>query len=409
MLRVASDHFADSDTGRQRRANEDAFFARSPVFAVADGMGGAQAGEIASRTAIDVLAGGVGEGSVEAGLAALVREANQRVHQLSVSDERRAGMGTTMTVAHVGADALTIAHVGDSRLYRLRDGALEKLTSDHSLVDEYVRQGRLTPEEAEHHPQRSIITRAVGPEPAVEVDTLTVPARDGDLYLVCSDGLTTMVAEDEIGTVLRTSTDLGAAGRELIARANAAGGRDNITVVLFRLEEVGGPAPAGATEEHQATTVSEAIPAVTPASAPEPPTREEAAGAAAPTGAASRVEPRAPRPAAEGGDRRRRRLGPGLLVGLVLWLVILVAAWFATQTVYFVGSSDDGFVAVYRGVPFDLTSGIDLYSEVYVSGVPAAEAPGPLVTSHELRSRDDAYDLVRALERGDVEAEEADR
>jgi PPM family protein phosphatase len=394
MLRVAADHFADSDTGRQRRANEDAFFARAPVFAVADGMGGAQAGEIASRTTIDVLAAGIPETGdpMEARLAAVVAEANDRVHGLSVSDERRAGMGTTLTVAHVGSDEVTIAHVGDSRLYRLRDGTLEKLTQDHSLVDEYRRQGRLTEEEAENHPQRSIITRAIGPEPRVEVDTLTVPGREGDVYLVCSDGLTTMLPEREVAGVLRGASSLRAAGRELIARANDAGGRDNITVVLFRLEEVGaGPEPE--TEEHQATTVSDALPRVEPS-------REGGAVALA----EPRVAPRAPRaPAAPPPEARRRRLPvKGLLVGLVLWLGILLAGWFATQTVFFVGATDDGFVALYRGVPYDLPAGLDMYSEVYVSGVPAREADRTLVTGHELRSRDDAYAVVRALERGEA-------
>ena len=145
MLRVA-EHAERTDTGRQRRANEDAYHARAPLFAVADGMGGAQAGEVASGTAVDALAAGVpdGAGTVEERLGRVVQQANERIHALSVADEDRAGMGTT----------LTAAYVGDSRCYRLRDGALERLTTDHSLVEELVRQGRLSPEEAEEHPQR---------------------------------------------------------------------------------------------------------------------------------------------------------------------------------------------------------------------------------------------------------------
>ncbi len=245
MLRVA-EHFERTDTGRQRKANEDAFFARSPLFAVADGMGGAQAGEVASHLAVEVLEQGLpdGPGSMEERLAERVREANARINELSRSDDERAGMGTTLTAAYVGEDELAVAHVGDSRLYRLRDGRFERLTDDHSLVEELVRQGRLTPREADEHPQRSIITRALGPEAGVEPDSRTWPARAGDVYLLCSDGLTSMVHEERVGEVVRTAPDLAAAGRGLIEAANHAGGRDNITVILFRLEEVE-PAHAG--------------------------------------------------------------------------------------------------------------------------------------------------------------------
>ncbi|MFM9022226.1 MAG: Stp1/IreP family PP2C-type Ser/Thr phosphatase [Solirubrobacterales bacterium] len=240
MLRVG-EHFERTDTGRQRRVNEDAFHARAPLFAVADGMGGAQAGEVASGTAVETIAAGIpADGrTVEERLAVAVREANGRIHDLSVSDDERAGMGTTLTAAWVGEKEVTLVHVGDSRCYRWREGRLERLTDDHSLVEEMVRQGRLTPEEAAIHPQRSIITRALGPEADVEPDTLTVPARGDDLFLLCSDGLTSMIGEDEIAEVLASTGSLEVAGRALVDRANEAGGRDHITVVLFRLEGVG--------------------------------------------------------------------------------------------------------------------------------------------------------------------------
>ncbi|TMK39159.1 MAG: serine/threonine-protein phosphatase [Actinobacteria bacterium] len=165
MLRVAEDHFSDTHTGRQRRANEDAYFARAPLFVVADGMGGAQAGEVASGMAVELFADGLpdGGGGLEQRLAAVVREANDRIYRRSRSDSAHAGMGTTLTAAYVGDDEISIAHVGDSRAYCLRDGKLMRLTRDHSLVDELISSGRLTPEEAEHHPQRSVITRALGP------------------------------------------------------------------------------------------------------------------------------------------------------------------------------------------------------------------------------------------------------
>ncbi|HEU4978562.1 MAG TPA: protein phosphatase 2C domain-containing protein, partial [Solirubrobacteraceae bacterium] len=215
MLRVV-EHFERTDAGRRRRGNEDAFYARAPLFAVADGMGGAQAGEVASSVAIEVLEQGLpdGDGSVEERLTRRVREANERINNLAREDEQRAGMGTTLTVAHVGEGEVTVAHVGDSRMYRLRDGDFERLTEDHSLVEELRRQGRLTPAEAEEHPQRSIITRALGPEAHVEPDVQTLPARAGDVYLICSDGLTpTMIGEDEVGALLARAPSLADAGR----------------------------------------------------------------------------------------------------------------------------------------------------------------------------------------------------
>src|SRR3954451_14805714 len=265
MLRV-SDHFERSDTGRARRENEDSFYARSPMFAVADGMGGAQAGEAAAQRAVEVRQRGLPErgGSIEERLRELVEEANARINALSRADDQRAGMGTTMTLAYVGEDELSVAHVGDSRLHRLRDGRFERLTDDHTLVEELVRQGKLTPQEADHHPQRSITTRALGPEAAVEADSHTWPARDSDVYLICSDGLTSMIPEEQVGELLASARSLPDAGRALIDAANAAGGRDNITVILFRLEyvgSVGGAATAQDTTEHEAVRVPAGEPA----------------------------------------------------------------------------------------------------------------------------------------------------
>ncbi len=246
MLRVA-EHYAGSDTGRQRRANEDSLLARSPLFVVADGMGGAQAGEVASRIAVESFGEGLGASkSPEETLAEYARAANARIHELSRSNAEQAGMGTTLTALYVGELEVAIAHVGDSRAYCLREGELLRLTDDHSLVDELIRQGRLTPEEAEDHPQRSIITRALGPEEMVEVDTRSYRARAGDVYLLCSDGLTTMLGEAQLAEVLRAHRDLHEAGEALIAQANEAGGRDNITVILLRVEEVEAGAADGA-------------------------------------------------------------------------------------------------------------------------------------------------------------------
>jgi PPM family protein phosphatase len=426
MLRV-SDHFERTDPGRARRVNEDSFFARAPLFAVADGVGGAQAGEVASHLAVQVIEQGLPErgGSVEERLRDLVEEANARINELSRTDDQRAGMASTLTVAYVGEHELSVAHVGDSRLYRLRDGRFERLTDDHSLVEELVRQGKLTPQEADEHPQRSIITRALGLEVGVETDSHTWPARDGDVYLLCSDGLTSMVPEERVGEMLSRGGALPDLGRALVDAANAAGGRDNITVVLFRLEDVGGAAPSGDTTEHEAVSAVADAPrqreddaeAEAPAAAAA--SAATAVGAAragddrtrvdeAPAGPARRREPRAPRPprrSADGRRRRRRlRVPTGLLVGFFVLLAVALSGWYASQTVYFVGSNE-GFVTVYRGLPYDLPAGLDLYSVNYTSGVPVSglgAGQRPLVTEHKLRSRDDAHELVRQMETGEL-------
>ena len=235
-----------SDTGRKRRQNEDAFVCEPPLFAIADGMGGAQAGEVASRIAAAVFEEGAAAVQGEDGVATVVRAANARIFERAVHDPAVAGMGTTATVAVVDAAAatVTIAHVGDSRAYLYRLGTLEQLTTDHSLVGELVRSGRLTEDEAAVHPHRSVITRALGTDADVEVDTLTVDGAPGDLVLLCSDGLSAMVRDDQILRVLEAT---GAAPREaaeaLISAANAAGGEDNVTVVLFELVDADAEAP----------------------------------------------------------------------------------------------------------------------------------------------------------------------
>ena len=202
MLRVVEQAYR-TDTGRQRQANEDSFFAGAPLFAVADGMGGAQAGEVASRIAADSFEPAErGSEPAETYLRSIAEEANRRIHAIAQRDSTRSGMGTTLTAAMLEDDEVSIAHVGDSRAYLYRDGELRLLTSDHSLVEELRRQGRLTDAQAQDHPQRSIITRALGPEEEVEIDTLTVSARPGDVILLTSDGLTTMIKDERIAEIL---------------------------------------------------------------------------------------------------------------------------------------------------------------------------------------------------------------
>ena len=238
-MRLSS--FAGTDVGRVRSGNEDSYFCGRTVFAVADGLGGHQGGEVASAAAVEPLAALDGREFAEPGeaaeaLAAAILEGNSAILERAAGDPGLWGMGTTVTAAALAGDRhLQLAHVGDSRAYLLRDGSLDQLTTDHTVVGELVRRGRLTPEQAAIHPERSILTRAVGLDPRVPVDTPDpVELRDGDQVLLCSDGLTEAVDDGRIAELLSATDDGDAACRSLIDAANAAGGPDNITVVLLR-------------------------------------------------------------------------------------------------------------------------------------------------------------------------------
>jgi protein phosphatase len=386
MLKVVEQAFR-TDTGRQRDANEDTYFASSPIFAVADGMGGAQAGEVASRLAAESFeAIERGSESPEAYLRAIAKTANARIHRLAESDSTRSGMGTTLTAALVEDEEVGIAHVGDSRAYLLRDGELKLLTSDHSLVEELRRQGRLTDEQAEDHPQRSIITRALGPERDVEVDTMTYRARPGDVYLLCSDGLTTMIKEDRIASILGESQTLDEAVDRLVAEANEAGGRDNITVVAFRLEEA--EAPAERAEDLTLVGPAAEEAGLTAAGVEAAAERQRAA-----TGERARVRPAHER-------RWPRRVATVAAVVLVIAALAALAVWGMRQ-VYFLGTDSGGRLALYRGLPYDLPLGIHLYSEVYTAPVQVTSIPASRrdsATDHTLRSHDDAASLLDDLQ-----------
>ena len=225
--------------GRKRRHNEDTYVVEPPLFAVADGMGGAKAGEVASGLAAGALKEGGGDGtSGEDRVVELIQEANRRVFRRASEDREASGMGTTMTVALVEDDRVIFGHVGDSRAYLIREGRIEQLTDDHSLVAELVRSGRLSPEEAESHPQRSVITRAVGTEADVDVDTFSIEPEAGDLFLICSDGLTDMVDDETIIRAVEKHRDnLDEAAKALVGAANRVGGEDNITVVFFEVTD----------------------------------------------------------------------------------------------------------------------------------------------------------------------------
>jgi serine/threonine protein phosphatase PrpC len=424
-------HAALTDIGLHRSINEDAFIDEPPLFAVADGMGGAQAGEIASHLALESLARDL---AADAALPDAARSANESVYRESRSDLSRVGMGTTLTVALLAGDRLEFAHVGDSRLYLWRDEILEQITDDHSLVGEMVREGHLTREAALLHPQRSILSRALGTDPNVEIDSGAVELRAGDAVLLCSDGLYSMVAELTIAAVLGAVDDPQRVARRLIREAKNEGGHDNITVIVLRLDA---PAGAAAPAVGEAATVvlppsgDEAVTVVLPAPAddgasaepaePAVPAAESAgsgiddaadepagstadalsAPSAEPDAAASdsdAAEPDAAEPdadvpsVAEPGPalpaprpRRRRRFWfTGAVIALLL---VCVSAGAVASDVYFVGDHD-GMVSVYRGLPWRV-AGVDL-NGIYL------ETTMPLVTVDPgVRTRVDRHDLHR--------------
>jgi PPM family protein phosphatase len=225
---------AATDVGRVRRGNEDAYLVAPPVYATADGMGGHRGGAEAAGLAVQTLASRALDLAATDGeaLAEALAEANRAILRAADEDDALRGMATTCTAALVRGRVAHIAHVGDSRAYLLRGGRLAQLTDDHGIVAQLVRQGQLSPEAAAVHPGRSIVYRALGTEPDVEVDTIEVVLEAGDRLLLCSDGLSTMLADGEIAAVLREVADTGLAVEALVARANEAGGADNITAVL---------------------------------------------------------------------------------------------------------------------------------------------------------------------------------
>jgi protein phosphatase len=391
-LRIAEEAVR-TDTGRQRNANEDSLFVDAPLFVVADGMGGAQAGEVASRAAAESFAQNLPPAPPEKLLEETIEGANRTIHELARKDPSLAGMGTTTTAALVDLESeeVAIGHVGDSRAYRLRGGRFEQLTRDHSLVEEMRRKGQLTDAQAEDHPQRSIITRALGPEPEVEVDLQTVPAQAGDVFLICSDGLTTMLDDEKIAHLLGRATSLQSAVRALVDEANRAGGRDNITVVLFRLEDADSADGATAAPTGEGATLIGGD--------------AEAAGLTA-TEVRKRAAAEAARKRREEMDARPRRRGLRtalkVLVPLALIAAILFGAWYGNRQIWFLGTDDAGRVALYRGAPYELPFGINLYSERYSSPVQTESLPArrkDAVTGHDLRSRGDAVSLLEEIEK----------
>jgi PPM family protein phosphatase len=370
---------AASDRGRIREGNEDSFVASGSLAAVADGMGGAQAGEVASATAADELRGLQDGGpwrtdrSAGDALKQAVLEANRRIREMAAGDKSLEGMGTTVTALLEDGDVVHLAHVGDSRAYLLRGGELSQLTEDHTLVQELVKQGKLRPEEAKRHPQGSIITRALGADADVQVDTATFKIVPGDRLLLCTDGLTAVVDPATIRNVLLRTRDPQQASERLVAMANEQGGPDNVTVVV--LDAAGGRADTETIDPTGDLGAESGRPA----------RRGPAADRGAGEPADRDLDDGTGRPKRRGRARGRGMRSVRLVFTVLLVLVLLSAGALAGKNFvysrYWVGFDGDQ-VAVFRGVPGDV-AGLRLNSLVERSTVTREKVPPAYVLSLE--------------------------
>jgi protein phosphatase len=385
-----------TDTGLVRDHNEDSYLADEGLFVVADGVGGHKAGEVASQTAVETIKREFREPTTD-GLVDAVKTANRTVWNLAEANPDQRGMGTTLTalalVDEDGEERLAVVNVGDSRAYLLQHGELEQLTEDHSLVEQLVREGQLTPEEAQVHPQRSIITRALGLDPDVEVDSWELTPYKGDRILLCSDGLTNEVSDDEIASTLRTVSDPDEAAHQLVQAARDHGGSDNITCVVVDVVD----------DNDRAEVASSAL-----AGEPPPPPRVEREATVSradddSSAARATASPPTPRPtAAQPAAARPRRFTWRVVVFIVAVVVVIAAAlaavgWYARHT-YFVGL-DHGQVAIFKGRPggllwFDPT--LDRRTSMTQAEVPAARLPD-VKAGHPESTRAEAQRYVNAL------------
>jgi protein phosphatase len=333
-----------TDVGRTRDANEDSYLADGPLFGIADGMGGHVAGDIASQTTVKVITEAAAEHPPEKpeDLESYVVAANRAVYEQAQGDPRLKGMGTTCTIVFVQGSSAHLAHVGDSRAYLFRNGELSQVTEDHSLVQRMVQEGKLRQEDAPRHPQRNIISRALGVEPEVQVDLLTLELLAGDRLIVNSDGLSDMLSDDEIRDVLAETSGPEEAAEKLVTAANEAGGVDNITVVVLDVEDDGGsPQPARVAAEPRTETEEEPSPQVTE-------------------------------------SRSGSRIGRTVLVTFVVIALLAGVAYGATRYAlansWYVGASDDGTITIYKGIP-DEVAGLTLKEEVERSTLLVKDLP----------------------------------
>ena len=380
-----------SDTGRVRIHNEDRSLVAGGILVVADGMGGAKAGEVAAQMAVDAVGALTGAVSTE-DVRAAVGDANRAIRRMASDEPDKSGMGTTLTAAMMRDDHLDVVHVGDSRAYLWRDGALTQVTEDHSVVAELVRRGSITAEEAETHPHRNVITRALGADADVDADTVSTPVRDGDVVLLCSDGLSSYVPEATIAGILAGATSLTAAARGLVAAANGAGGADNVTVVLARV---------GAASAPQQGDTMEA-PVVGDADGPgDTATGVRVLGGLHGHAATDRPGDgsgaRTPK-VIEPLGRRRSRVVPVLIGVVVLAAALIGAGAWANSRVYTLEESPEGDVRVAHGLPWGLL-GAELSTPWQDTGVPAdaVRAADPGAVSTTVRGQGEAVELAARL------------
>ncbi|HEY4725902.1 MAG TPA: Stp1/IreP family PP2C-type Ser/Thr phosphatase, partial [Actinomycetota bacterium] len=359
---------AATDVGRMRKNNEDSYLSSKPVAAVADGMGGHSAGEVASAIAIEELAALGERGPWENETAATddlkqaILRANRRIREMAASDRKLNGMGTTLVALLEDGDMVHVANVGDSRGYLLRQGELSQVTVDHSLVQELVDDGRLSPEDAERHPQRSVITRALGIDPEVEFDLFTYKLQVGDRLLLCSDGLSDVVETTQIRNVLLRVRSPQKAARQLITVANEQGGPDNITVIV--VEAVDESAALDLEDEQTGDLTDGSATGALPLVSGD--------------GDALAARGRGGRAARAAKDRSlvmHRRLQRFLIAGIVVLVaaVLLVAGRSFLFSRYWVGFDGDS-VAVFQGVPGNV-AGLRFSRLVERSPVSRAQVP----------------------------------
>ena len=390
------EHYGVTDAGKVRKNNEDSLLVGEgrdeTLFVVADGIGGFEAGEVASSIAVDVLK------DVEAAqsLEDAIREANRRILVAARGDERLSNMGTTVVAVRFGGTEeeplAEVSHVGDSRVYLFRDGALRPLTEDHSLVAELVRSGDLTRAQASEHPQKNLITRALGAEDDIEVDTTVLPIKLDDRLILCSDGLTDMLPEPRMLELLASSPEgPERAARALVQAALDAGGLDNVTVVVV---DIKGEDTLDE-REHRSSGTQEMR-------AIAPPEIDRVASTRHRRGSSSRAARYR-----KGAASRRKRLerNLGMIVRVLAVMLVLVTAvtplylWSASR--YFLGF-DGGEVTIYRGLPPNYTMGLNLNEEVRRTGLVESdiqERYRSTIEKHRLySSEEEIEEVVRDLE-----------
>jgi serine/threonine protein phosphatase PrpC len=411
MIRVG----ATTDIGQVREGNEDALLVNDPLYAVADGMGGHRGGEVASNLALQTVQQMFSER--QGTLTEQVEQANRAVFERSQSDRDVSGMGTTLTAALIEDAAVRLAHVGDSRAYLFRAGTLQLLTEDHTLVHRMVVEGEISESEAENHPHRSILTRALGVDGDIQVDEKTIEVQDGDRLLLCTDGLTGMISDDQIVSVLQDVQDPQEAVDRLVRAANRAGGIDNITAVIIDFTDDGRRDGAGTKEAAQphAPTMQHPTPTTAPPPPPErtditivrpipePPAKDRARATAGVTSRPATTRPPG-RPSARSSTARKLGIGTGVVLAVAVLGFVGVRLYLDSQ--WFVGVSN-GRVAIFRGVPADV-GGLDMNSVVVETSIPAGDAEELAVYRDQLPEgitvddRDSAEDVVEQI-RTDIE------